>query len=126
MTILLADPHPEVQSALHRFVDLIPGVTMVSEAGNVNQLLAYCLGSCPDLILMDLDLAGPSFPLAQLVGELSRICPHARTIVLSSRLDALQEARAAGASGFISKTDSPDLVLAGILRFLHDHPSDGV
>ncbi len=39
---------------------------------------------------------------------------------MSSRFEAEQEALAAGASGFISKTDPPDVVLSGIQRFIEN------
>ncbi len=59
MKILIADPHPEVQSALHLILDRIPEVSRVNEAGSLVQLLAQCAQSCPDLILFDLDLIQP-------------------------------------------------------------------
>jgi len=130
MKILLADPHPEVQSALHLIIDRISEVTEVSEAGNLIQLLGQCAQSCPDLILFDLDLVYPSRahllphtqPLADLISVLHRLCPCARVVVMSSRFEGKQEAFTAGASGFISKTDPPDTVLSGIVRFLENHP----
>jgi DNA-binding NarL/FixJ family response regulator len=118
MKILLADPHPEVQSALHIILERIPEITLVSEAGSLTQLLAQCAQSCPDLILFDLDLVQPSRPrphpqsLADLISVLHRLCPCAWVVVMSSRFEVEQKALAAGASGFISKTDPPDVVMS--------------
>jgi len=124
MKILLADPHPEVQSALHLILGRIPEISLVSEAGSLVQLLAQCAQSCPDLVLFDLDLIrstrSRTQPLADLVSVFQRLCPGTRVVVMSSRFEAEQEALAAGASGFISKTDPPDEVLSGILRFLEN------
>ena len=132
MKILLADPHPESQSALRlTLVARIPQVSEVCEAGSAMQLLAQCAQACPDLILFDLDLAypprsiaqaRPRQPLADLIGVLRRLCPTARVVAMSSRFEGKQEALAAGASGFISKTDPPDTVLSGIIQFLEDRP----
>jgi DNA-binding NarL/FixJ family response regulator len=126
MKILIADPHPEVQSALHLIASRIPAVTEVSEVGNLIQLLAQCAQTCPDLILFDLDLVQRSRahpqPLADVVGVLRRLCPFARLVVMSSRFEAQQEALAAGTSGFISKTDAPGVVLSEITRLLEKMP----
>ena len=124
MKILLADPHPEVQTALHLIADRIPAVTGVSEAGSLVQLLAQCAQSCPELILFDANLVYPSRALTQqladLISVLHRLCPCSRVVVMSSRFEVEQEALAAGAAGFISKTDPPDEVLSGIVRFLEN------
>jgi DNA-binding NarL/FixJ family response regulator len=127
MKILIADPHLEVQSALHLIVDRIPAVTSVSEAGSLVQLLAQCVQSCPDLILFDLDLVQPSRAhpqdLADLVIVLQRLCPRSQVVAMSSRFEAQQQALAAGTSGFISKTDPPDMVCSGIIRILENRSS---
>jgi two-component system invasion response regulator UvrY len=125
MKILLADPHPEVQSALHLVIARIAQVTLVGEASSLVQLMAECAQACPDLILFDPDLVPPSRShtrnaLADLIRVLHRLCPSARVVAMSSRFEAQQEALAAGASGFISKTDPPDVVCSGIVRFLEN------
>ena len=124
MKIIIADPHPEVQSALHLIVRRIPQVTGVSEAGSLVQLLALCAQSCPDLILFDLNLVQPSRSHAQslagLISVIHRLCPCSTVIAMSSRFEAEQEAVAAGASGFISKTDPPDEVLSAITRYVEN------
>lgn len=122
MKILLADPHPEVQSALCLIVNRIPEVTEVSEADSLVQLLARCTQSCPDLILFDLDIVHPaharSQTLSDLINVLHHLCPYSKIVAMSSRLEADQEVIAAGANGFISKTDPPDEVFSGIVRLL--------
>jgi DNA-binding NarL/FixJ family response regulator len=122
MKILLADPHPEVQHALHLIIDLIPEVTEVNEANNLIELLANCSHACPDLILFDLDLVRAYCihpqSLVNLIEVFHRICPCCQVAAMSSRIDAEHEALAAGVNGFISKTDSPEEVLFDILRLL--------
>jgi DNA-binding NarL/FixJ family response regulator len=124
MKVLLADPHPEVQSALHLILNRIPGVTEVVVAGSLVQLLAECAQTCPDLILFDLALVQPararSQSLADFVSVLRRLCPGGRVVVMSSRLDAQAEALAAGATGFVSKTDPPDEFFSSLVRFLEN------
>jgi DNA-binding NarL/FixJ family response regulator len=121
MNILLADPHPEVLSALHLIVNHFPGVSDVREAKSLIQMLAQCAQFCPDLILFDLDLVHPrrSQSLAETINILHRLCPQGRLVAMSNRFDVEQEALSAGASGFISKTAPPDEVLADIVRLLN-------
>jgi DNA-binding NarL/FixJ family response regulator len=127
MKILLADRHPEVRSALRLILERIPAVTTLAEANSLAEALAQCAADAPDLVLFDLDLAAPSRarqqPLADLVHIFQRLCPSARLVAMSSRFEAKREVLEAGADGFISKTDPPDIVLDGILRFL-ENPSD--
>jgi len=122
MKILLADPHLEVQAALHLILDRIPDVTEVRETNNLVQLLARCVQSCPDMILFDLDLVYPVSSrfqtLADLINVFHHLCPCSRVVAMSSRFEAEQEALDAGASGFISKTDLPDEVFSDIARLL--------
>ena len=124
MKILLADPHPEVRSALRLILERIPAVTAVSEANSLVEALAQCAQEAPGLVLFDLDLAAPSRarqqPLSDLVRIFQRLCPSARLVAMSSRFEAQRAALEAGADGFISKTDPPDAVLASILRFLEN------
>ncbi len=125
MMILLADPHTKVQSALRLIVSRRPEVTEVREAGSLVQLLAECAESCPDLILLDLDLVQParsrSQALADLMSVLRQLCPRSRVVVMSSQLEGQEEALAAGAGGFISKTDPPDEFISGLARLLENH-----
>jgi DNA-binding NarL/FixJ family response regulator len=126
MKILLADPHPEVLSALRHTLDRIPEITGIREANSLVQLLALCTQSCPDLILFDLDIVRPSRSntrtLVDLISVLYRLCPNSKVVILSSRFEAEQEAASAGADGFISKTDPPDFVLSTIVRYLNNSP----
>jgi DNA-binding NarL/FixJ family response regulator len=122
MKILLADPHSEVQSALQLLLGQIPQVNSVCEATGLVDLLAQCAQSCPDLILIDPALIHPGRPRQQSLGHLiqvlRRLCPDSRILVMSSRFDVEQAVLEAGASGFLSKTDTPDAVISAILEFL--------
>jgi DNA-binding NarL/FixJ family response regulator len=125
MKILIADPHPEVQSALHLILNRIPDVTGVIEAGSLVQLLAQCAQSCPDLILFDINLVHPSrlrnHSLDDMISVLRCLCPRSLVVVMSSRFETEQEALAAGANGFISKTDPTEEFSTSIVGLLKNH-----
>jgi DNA-binding NarL/FixJ family response regulator len=125
MKILIADPHPEVQSALHLILNRIPDVTEVIEAGSLVQLLSQCTQSYPDLILLDINLVYPSrsrnHSLVDIISQLRCLCPRGLVVVMSSRFEAEQEAIAAGANGFISKTNPTEEFISSIVGFLKNH-----
>jgi DNA-binding NarL/FixJ family response regulator len=120
MKIFLADPHPQVRSALHLVLSQIPRVSVIGESGDGIQLLAQCSQECPDLILLDLGLVKRSArqPLVDIITVIHRICPGAKVVVMSSRLEVEREVRSTGADGFISKTEQPEIFCEQIARLL--------
>jgi DNA-binding NarL/FixJ family response regulator len=112
MHILLADRQPKVRFALRVLLERQPGVVVVGEAVNADDLISQTRAKRPDLILLDWDLPG----LAQ-TGSLSflrKICPEMLVIALSGHAEARQGALGAGADAFASKVDPPERLLATI------------
>lgn len=117
MKIFLADPHPQVRSALHLALSQLPGVSMAGESRDVFQLLTQCSQECPDLILLDPELLKPyrsqrckdSQQLVDLFTLIHRVCPEAKVWAMSSRPETERDALASGADGFISKTEPPEI-----------------
>jgi DNA-binding NarL/FixJ family response regulator len=89
----------------------VPGVQVVGEAINAEELLRELAGTLPDQILLDWGLPGLE---AATLPALRQQHPHCRIIILSGRLEARNEALAAGADCFVSKTEPPELLLAAI------------
>lgn len=118
MKIFLADPHPQVRSALHLVLSQMPEVPVVSESGDALHLLAQCSQGCPDLILLDPELVkrNDSQQLLDIFTAIHRFCPEAKVVAISSRLEVEREALEAGADGFISKTEPPEVFCEEIAR----------
>ncbi len=112
MRILIADRQPKVRFALSTLLKQQPGLEIVGEAANVEELLAAVRASWPDVVLLHWGLEGTA--VTDLPPILRRICPGLRVIVLSARPEAAREAMAAGADAFISKVDQPERLLAAI------------
>ncbi len=112
MYILLADDRAEVRSALRLILEQPPGQHTVGETVNFKSLLAQVEIVCPDLVLLDWELA--DLPGQQMLGFLHNVCPRLRVIALSGRQDARQTALAAGVDAFVSKVDPPERLLAAI------------
>jgi DNA-binding NarL/FixJ family response regulator len=114
MRILLADAQAKVRFALRVLLERQPGLEVVGEAASVEELLARMTDSCPDVVLLDWNLAGPA--VTSLMLALRRDCPDAGIIVLSGRPETREAALAAGADAFVSKGNPPEHLLAAITR----------
>ena len=114
MRILLADPQAKVRFALRVLLERQPGFEVVGEAASVEDLLARTGAACPDVVLLDWNVAGP---LAnRLIPALRHNCPGVGVIVLSGRPEACRAALAAGADAFVSKGNPPEHLMAAIHR----------
>lgn len=114
MRILLADSQAKVRFALRVLLERQSGFEVVGEAASVKELLARTADSCPDVVLLDWNVAGPA--PAGLMLALRCDCPDAGIIVLSGRPETREAALAAGADAFVSKGNPPEHLLAAIAR----------
>jgi DNA-binding NarL/FixJ family response regulator len=118
MRILLADAQAKVRFALRVLLERQSGFEVVGEAASVEELLARTSASCPDVVLLDWNVAGPV--AAGLLLALRCDCPNLGVIVLSGRPEARAAALAAGADAFVSKGHPPEHLMAAIHRCCRD------
>lgn len=118
MRILLADDQPQIRSALRLLLEQEPGLTVVDEASEVDDLMARVEASQPDVVLMDWELPdrrplSPSLhPRRALISALRSLNDHLAVVALSGRPEASRSALAAGADAFVSKGDPPERLLS--------------
>jgi DNA-binding NarL/FixJ family response regulator len=124
MRILLVDSQSKVRFALRVLLERQPGFEVVGEAANVEELRVKAEGPCPDLVLLDWNVAGAVQD--GLLPMLRRGCPGMKVIVLSGRPEAREAALAAGADGFVSKGNPPEHLLAAITRCCDDRQARAV
>jgi len=89
-----------------------PGVRVVGESADAQNLLTQVEASCPDLVLLDWEL--PGLEANSLLSALRAHCPLLKVIALSGRPEARQAALAAGVDAFVSKGDPPEQLLAAV------------
>jgi two-component system, NarL family, response regulator NreC len=58
ITIVLADDHTVVRSALRMLLDAEPGFEVVAEAGDVETAIRYVRGHKPNVLILDLNMPG--------------------------------------------------------------------
>ena len=111
MRILIADQQPKVRFALRVLLKREPGLEVVGEAANADELLAQTTAISPDLVLLGWEL--PHLTPGVLC-TLRQACPSLAVVALSGRPEARYTALEAGANVFVSKTDLPERLLAAI------------
>lgn len=111
--ILIADDHEIVRRGLTQLIAEQADMTVVGEAENVAQALAWCKQQPCDVILLDISMQGRSG--LELLSELKQQRHAAKVLVLSAHPEDQYALRVlkAGAAGYITKTtDSAELVKA--------------
>lgn len=131
MRVFLADDQAKVRSALRLLLEQEPGLRVVGEAAEAEELLVQVQATRPDLMLLDWELPGLALAHSirsgkQLLSVLHRYCPNLRVIALSGQLEARRAALAAGADAFVSKGDPPERLLATLrsMSLKHKKSSD--
>lgn len=114
--LLLAEDHALVREGFKRLFALTPDIAVVAEAFNGDQVLKALQGGNFDLIMLDMTMPGLCGP--DLIARI-RDQPGAPPILVVSMHNEPQIARhaiAAGANGYITKDNNPELLLAALRK----------
>ncbi|MDX1662464.1 MAG: response regulator transcription factor [Candidatus Promineifilaceae bacterium] len=108
--IFVVDDHHAMRNVLLRLLEKAPGLWPCGAAASAKEALLLIPSVHPDLVLVDISL--PDMDGLRLVREIREQWPWMPTLTLSGHDEALyvQAARAAGASGFLSKSNTERLV----------------
>lgn len=112
--VLLIDDHPVVRQGLHSLLSQYPDIEVVAEADGGPVALQLINELRPDVVLLDIRLAGLSG--LELARQLRRSGAEARIIILTSHDDEayLIEAAQAGVHGYLLKSASAELLAEAI------------
>jgi len=114
ITILLADDHSLMRESLRTRLEREPDLQVVATAANADEATNEAIRLRPNIILMDIDMPGlASFEAVKIIK--SRV-PETRIIFLSAFFHDryIEEALSAGASGYLTKGESPESVIQGV------------
>lgn len=118
MKILVADDHAVLcKGVRHLLTEELPRATVV-EAGTAKAVLETLAADAWDLLILDLNLRDkPGFDT---LTNVKRLYPRMPVLVFSLHKDDHFAVRAlrAGASGFVSKSASPDELIAAVRKLL--------
>lgn len=112
--ILCVDDNEEILWALGVHFEHKKGFKVVGSLSSATGLLEAIRDTTPDILVLDLDMAGKN-PLEAL-RELNRSGAQTRTVVFSGHLraDLIAQAMDAGAWGYVSKNDGEIALVAAI------------
>lgn len=116
ITVFLVDDHEVVRHGVRALVESDPGMSVVGEAGTVEQALALIPQAAPMVALLDVRLGDGSG--VELCREIRSDHPDIACLMLTSYSDddALFEAIMAGASGYVLKQIRGSELLSAIRR----------
>lgn len=112
--ILVADDHPIVRSGIVALISLDPGIEVIGEAADGEELVRLAAELSPDIVLTDLRM--PRMEGAEATARILAADPSTRVIVLTTyeNDDSILAAIEAGASGYLLKAAPQEEILAGI------------
>ncbi len=111
---LLADDNPDLRSALRLMLETRLNAPLVFEAHDHASMIEQCLAHQPECLILDWELRG--FNDRNCLTDLHDLLPELKIIVISARPESAQEAVAAHADAFVSKTDPPSEIMNAIRR----------
>lgn len=113
LRIILADDHRLFRQGLRRVCEAAGDLTVVAEAENGEETVRLARQTCPDVVLMDIQM--PGLDGVEATRQIVETCPGVRVVVLTMfREERLVfEAVKAGAQGYLLKDiDEAELVEA--------------
>ncbi len=113
-TLLIVDDHALFRDGLRAIIQGSPRYEVTGEAGSGKAALAAAKKLKPDLALVDISL--PDQSGLELIGEIKRVSPRTKVMIVSmhSKIDYIAKAFQAGAKGYIVKDSASDKLLQGI------------
>jgi two-component system response regulator NreC len=113
ITVVLADDHAVVRSALRLMLESEPDIQVVAEAGDADSATRYVSGHHPGVLILDINMPGGSGLAA--IPQIKEQSPETQIVVLTMQDETAfaREALQAGVLGYILKeAASEELVKA--------------
>ena len=114
-SIVLADDHTVVRSALRMLLEVEPDIDVVAEAGTAEDALRYVRGHRPTVLILDLDM--PGRPSLEVLPEIIEASPETGVVILTMRSEPefARQALQAGVLGYVLK-EAADAELVQAVR----------
>lgn len=119
--LLLVEDHAILRDGLRALFTRDSQFEVVGEAGDGLEAISLAAQLHPDLVLLDLNL--PRVNGTEVIGDLRRVSPRAKVLVLTVHKEEeyLLAALRAGADGYVSKEASSHELRIATLRVLEGH-----
>ncbi len=120
--IVLADDHDLVRSGLKLLLEMVPGVTIVAEARNGDELVAAVRHHAPDLVLTDISMPGTDGLSALTTLRAMANPPRVLVVSMHDSPDFIRRALQLGAAGYVMKDSSPVEFEHALRSVMAGHP----
>lgn len=114
--VLCVDDHAFLAEGLRSKISLQADMEFLGWLPDASNLVQEVTGRRADVVTLDVEMPGPD-PF-EAIADLQRRCPDTRAIMLSAyvRDSYIDAAVAAGAWGYLSKSDDPEHIVAAIRK----------
>jgi DNA-binding NarL/FixJ family response regulator len=118
--VILLDDHLLIQKGIANVLAPHSDIELVGVCGRGSELLPLIERTQPDVLILDLSIAGEKFDAQSTLRNLAQSHPNLRTIILTGQAtpDQTQRLRKAGAVGFLFKNDDISINLAEAIRIV--------
>ncbi len=114
ITVVLADDHVVVRSALRMLLEEESGIHVVAEAGDAESAIRYVNGHRPSVLILDINMPGGSGLAA--IPTIREQSPETQIVMLTMQAEtsAAREALQAGVLGYILKEAAGDELVKAV------------
>ena len=114
--VLLSDDHPFVRRGLRTILETTQEYEVCGEAGDGSQTLQLATQFAPDILIMDISMPPPNG--LEVAAKLRRVLPKTKILLITMHdsEEMLRAAAAAGASGYLLKSDAEELLMVALNR----------
>ncbi len=110
-TILIADQHPVIAESIKYILETNDFINVIGHVATGNELFRYLENRRPDVLMIEIDL--PQLNGIHALRQIKQQYPHIKILVFSCHPEEMYALSAikAGAAGYISKTNSSEIVI---------------
>jgi two-component system invasion response regulator UvrY len=114
--IVIADDHALIREGVKKILRRQPDLKIIGDAGNGSELLGILRDAEPDLLILDISLPGRSG--IDLLGDIRKLRPALRVLVLSMHEEERFAVRVlkSGAAGYVCKSTAAEELVAAIRK----------
>ncbi|WEH17169.1 response regulator transcription factor [Streptomyces sp. VNUA24] len=112
--VLVADDEPLIRAGIRMILMSAPDIDVVAEAGNGREAVESTRSTAVDVALLDIQM--PVMDGLTTLGELRRVAPHVRALILTTfgQRDNVLRALGQGSVGFLLKDSAPDELIHAV------------
>lgn len=120
--IMLSDDHPVVRRGLRNILESTNQFEVCAEAGDGQETIELATSLRPDILIADISMPPPNG--LEVAARLRESLPETKVLILTMHDSAemLRAAAAAGASGYLLKSDAEELLSVALHCLRQGHP----